>query len=192
MKMLTTVASAAFSLTMFAATPAFADFIDLTGHGSLNNSTSNHTLFSNDGTAINISAGSSNIGTSNLEGFGVKTSGGNLSGIQNNETLSFSFGNNVNVTGISFRQWEGPDKATLNSTFGSLTLNDDSCMFCSGQDFDLSLDGISSFNITGASSLSVFYVSGISFENAELPLPASAWLFGSALLGLAAARKKKS
>jgi hypothetical protein len=193
MKSFVLKSSSAAVFALLAATSATADYVDFTGLGSINNSTSSYSQLSTGGVSVTANAGSNNIGSYNLDGFGVHSGRFNLPGLQNGETLGFSFNQSVNITGISFRQWEGPDKATLSGSFGSLTLDNDSCAFCSSESFGLNIQGISAFDVSGASALSVFLVEGISFDTVTaVPVPASAWLFGSSLLGLASlARRKK-
>ncbi|CAH0992606.1 hypothetical protein SIN8267_02739 [Sinobacterium norvegicum] len=185
-------ASSALLLSALSTASATADYVDFTGLGSINNTTSSYSQLSNGGVSVTADAGHYNIGSYSLDGFGVHKGGINLPGLQNGETLGFSFNQSVNITGIKFRQWEGPDKAILSGVFGSLTLDSDSCAFCSSQSFGLNIQGISSFDVSGASSLSVFLVEGISFDAvAAVPVPASAWLFGSSLLGLASLIRRK-
>lgn len=182
----------AISLAVFAGQAA-ADSFDFTGMGSINDSVSSVNVASATGdVTVTVSTASGNIGAYNLDGFGVKDGFLNLPGLQNGETLNFAFSETVDIGTIHMRQWEGPDRVILVS-YGdgsSVVLDDDSAAFNTNEYFAVNLTGIDSLTITGQASVSL--VAG--FQNVTLsavPVPAAAWLFGSALVGLGGMARRK-
>lgn len=112
-------------------------------------------------------------------------------GIQQNESLVISFSQAVTVNSVTFAAWDGPDTAKLVASNGNeLTLDADPT-FGQVDSFTLSALGpLSSFSITDTSFTGLFTLRGLDVSPvAAVPVPASVWLFGSALLGLSARRR---
>lgn len=110
-------------------------------------------------------------------------------GIQQNESLIITFSEAVTVTGLTLAAWDAPDKALVTDNNGNtLTLDDD---FTSQvHTFDLSsLGAITSFSLKDTSFTGLFTLRGL--EVSAVPVPAAAWLFGSAVLGLVGVRRKR-
>lgn len=115
-------------------------------------------------------------------------------GLQQNETLTVSFSEDVTVNSITFAAWDGPDLAALSASNGNtLELDDDPT---SGQQdtFDISSLGVlSSFTITNTKFTGLFTLRGLEVT-AAVPLPSAGVLFSSVLLtlgGLARSRNRK-
>lgn len=166
---------------------------DFTGHGNAA-AAANQTV---DGITVTVSAPGEDLGYYNLDGLGVKTGFFNLPGLQNNETLRVDFSETVDIATLTMRQWEGPDSIVLvgYGTGSALTLDNDSCAFCSAETFNIGLTGIDYLTITGNSGLTVTLLAGLGGVTAtasEVPVPAAAWLFGSALVGLAGIGRRKA
>lgn len=175
---------------------ASATSFDFTGYGSSNNSSSINVL-SADGTitATVTSASGGNVGAYDIDGFGVKDGFFNLPGLQNGEILRVDFSETVDIGTLTMRQWEGPDEAILvgYGTGGSLNLSADSCGLCSAETFGVNLTGIDYLTIQGNSGLTVTLLAGLGDVEltSAVPVPAAAWLFGSALIGLAGLGRRK-
>lgn len=166
---------------------------DFTGKGSAA-AAANQTVGGITVTVTQEMGGNFGLGYLNLDGLGVKRTsgccGGILDGIQNNQTIKVSFSGLVNFGSITFRQWEGPDKIQLVSAGGNLTLDAETSAG-SAETFDLSsLGAIDSFTLTGDSIGTVAFLAGLN-DVQEVPLPAAAWLFGSAVLGLGGMARRK-
>lgn len=141
--------------------------------------------FSNGGVGVTLTSPGNKV-THYWEGAGVYTGGINLNTLQNNETLVLTFSQTVRLNKLSFRQWEnGFDKVALSSTAGNFTLGNS----------DYTTDGIlvdwflfdtpllvNSISLKGDSGVTVAWLRSVDVE--AVPLPAAAWLLGSALLGL--------
>lgn len=195
LKVSVAVMGLAFSQLALSATSSATSF-DFTGYGSSNNASVVNVL-SNDGlfTATVTSASGGNVGAYNLDGFGVKDGFFNLGGIQDNEVLRVDFSQTLDIGTLTLRQWEGPDNVILRGygTGGSVTLNTDSCAFCTAETFTVNLTDIDYLTIEGNSFGTVAFLAGLGNVSApsEVPVPAAAWLFGSALVGLAGLKRKK-
>lgn len=179
----------------FAAAANTPTSFDFTGLGSQSNSSSIHVTSAAGDVVATVTAPGENVGAYSLDGVGVKTGFFNLSGIQDGETLKVSFSEDVNIDRISMRQWEGPDRVLVgvNTDQGSYSfaLDNDSCGLCSGEDFEhLGLEDVNYITITGDSFATVTFLSGLGVT--VVPLPAAAYLFGSALLGLVAVARRRT
>lgn len=167
---------------------------DFTGKGGQNDSSS-ITFTSTGGlttTAVATAPGE-NVGASSLEGIGVKTGFFNLNSLQNNEVLRVDFADDVNITSFTMRQWEGPDeiifKAFGDSNNYTLNYGPDSCALCTTETVGVDFKDINYITIEGNSSLTVTYLAGMGVT--VVPLPAAAYLFGSALMGLVAISRRR-
>jgi hypothetical protein len=187
MKHILTIAT----LTLASSLTSAATF-NFTGLGSVPGSGYSNTV---DGITVTITAPGENLGYLNADGIGVKRNCCDLSGLQNNEDLLVSFSEEVTIGSLTFRQWEGPDRVQLNSAGGNLDLNDDTSAFGSSESFDLSaLTGITSFTLEGNSFATVTLLASLGNVQASasaVPVPAAAWLFGSALIGLVGVGRRK-
>lgn len=208
------IAAAALALM---GSSAFADSIDFTGNGGTLKLFSTKTTdfgssvgFTSAGggitgtlTATNSSGGASNIGGLNLDGYGVWD--GYSGTIEGDETLIITFDQVVDIGSIHLRQWEGPDDgivATFFSAGGNSTVvhtSDDGGAFNTNEHITLNATGVSSIQVSGIYNGKIlgipktqFYVAGLNnVELSQVPLPAAAWLFGSALLGLVGIGRRK-
>lgn len=157
-------------------------------------STAGSYSFSNGGIGVTVTAPGEQA-SYYWEGVGVSTGAFNLKTLQNNESLTLSFDQTVRLNALSFRQWEnGFDQVVLNSTAGSLTLGYS----------DYTTDGVlvdwfefgspllvDSITLTGDSGATATWLRSVDVE--AVPVPAAAWLMGSALMGLGgvAARRRR-
>lgn len=128
---------------------------------------------------------------------GVGTNGFNGAMAQG-ETLAVAFDSTITVNTIYFRQWENPglfftyDQVILDGGSFQTTLTDSGQGIVLLDQFPIgqSLDG---FMLTPQNGLTAVYLHSIDFDVAEVPIPAAAWLFGSALVGFfGVSRKRKA
>lgn len=124
------------------------------------------------------------------------------------ETMTVSFDSEVRVDATYFRQWENKilccgDKVYFDysgggSGSGTLTF-EESGQFGLIDGFDVGGLSMTSFTIrpeqdgnkaNGASADTSVYLHSIDFT--EVPVPAAAWLFGSAMLGLAGVARRRA
>lgn len=119
---------------------------------------------------------------------GLGASGGILDGapLDNNESLQFTFSEDVTVGTLDLYGWGVGDSATVSSANGDINLSGPLLVLNGMSSFDLSsLGSISSFTVHSNALLGNFTVAGLSdVSTSEVPVPAAAWLFGSAILGL--------
>jgi hypothetical protein len=145
----------------------------------------------NGGITVTVTAASGGLGYYNLDGIGVKDGFFDLPAMGDNQTLNVNFSTDVTIGSLRMRQWEGPDKVQLASAGGNLTLDAETAPFDTNETFDLSsLGPISSFTLTGDSFGTQTLLAALN-DVQEVPLPAAAWLFGSAVLGLGGVARRK-
>ena len=179
------------SVALAMSTAASAASFDFTGLGSQSGNSS-ITVASDDGTLTAVATASSNVGAFNLDGLGVKGGFFDLKTIGNNETLTITFSEAVDLGELHLRQFEGPDSLLLSWDTGSLLLNDGTASVNEYRTVNLS--GVNFISLTGQGGLTQATLAGLNDVSAvsEVPVPAAAWLFGSALLGLAGAKRKRA
>lgn len=163
------------------------------GGGSINNYSSAWNF--NDGAGINVTVTTPSSGNVSwmTNGVGVGSNGFNQD-FKGGEKLTFTFDQAVTLEGIDFINWEGPDDAAIfeiDGTAQSLTYSasNDKWMFSSAIE-------LTSFTLTnnGSSWTSIYRVQGllgVAAAPSEVPVPAAAWLFGSALVGLGGLARRK-
>lgn len=133
--------------------------------------------------------------TTGGSGFGVKSNCCDLNGIQNNETLRLDFSAAADIGTLFLKGWEGPDRLTLAWDGGSLDINDDNNFWSSDEYYDINLSGVTFLTLTGNSFGTVTTLAGLQDVNltpSEVPVPAAAWLFGTALVGLGSLKKRRT
>ncbi|CAH0990892.1 hypothetical protein SIN8267_00992 [Sinobacterium norvegicum] len=170
---------------------ASAGSLDLTGgYGK----TSTYSA-SSDGIGVDVTAtryGRSASVTMNRGGLGVKGGVNHFQSI-GRETMTFNFTDAVSLKNISFDSktwydWTGRDKVSyVDSTGLSLTLSGNS----TDGSFDIGQNNVDWFTISAAGNWTSTFVDSINYGEYAVPVPASAWLFGSALVGLVGLRRKK-
>ncbi|CAH0990891.1 hypothetical protein SIN8267_00991 [Sinobacterium norvegicum] len=163
---------------------ASAGSLDLTGgYGK----TSTYST-SSDGVGVDITAtryGRSASITKNRRGLGVNGGVRHFQSI-GRETMTFSFTDAVSLKNIAFdkrtwHDWTGPDKVSYTDSNGlSLLLSGDATDGL----FNIGANGIEWFTIASAGYWTSTFVSSIEYGQYAVPVPASAWLLGSALIGL--------
>lgn len=168
-----------------------------------------YTVASTDGSILATATGTykgvdSKVSGLNVEGIGVLTSvplawsvGGVASErpIDNEETLTVTFSKTVDIQYVKFDRWEGADIARVTTDTGlDFNLQGDSNWLSGDEVKTLNLMGVNSISFTAVNGWTSFFLEGFGGVTAsatsEVPVPAAAWLFGSALLGLAGIRKK--
>lgn len=188
--MLKTVLVGAVALAVSAgASAASFDFTGLNGQ----NNNSSITVSSDDGTISAVAtAPGEKVGAFSLDGFGVKSNCCDSRAIGNNETLTITFSETVDLGDLHLRQFEGPDSLLLTWDTGSMVLNDGTASI--NEHRTVNLSGVSFISLTGQGFLTQATLAGLNNVSAvsEVPVPAAAWLFGSALLGLAGAKRKRA
>lgn len=162
------------------------------------NNTDNHLTATatayNEGTQVTL-------GALSLDGIGVRSKWGNVSAIQRLETLRITFSEAVNVGTVHLRQWEALDKVyfTVGKTNGSTNTfaysYESNLLGTNEKASGLGLNGITYLEITGASTTTATFLAGLydvtAAQTSEVPVPAAAWLFGSAMAGLGLFGRKK-
>lgn len=122
-------------------------------------------------------------------------SGGFLSSnaIGNNETLRVNFSSLVTVDAVRLGQWQISESVTFTTNKGnSLTWNTESAAFSSYETVGTTaLGNMLYLDITGNTGTTFATLNRLSNVSA-VPLPAAAWLFGSALLGLVTVARRKT
>ena len=189
--------SAATVLALSLSQSALAATFSFTGLGSVPASSYSTT---SDGITVTVTTPTAGhslkyFSTSGIDGIGASSGLLDPAAVQQGESLTVSFSEEVTVGSITFNQWDG-DRATLSSTGGNLVLDGDSCPLltfsCTSETYDLSsLGGITSFTVTGDNFISAFLLAGLGDVQA-VPVPAAGWLFLSALLGLAGKKRLRA
>jgi hypothetical protein len=182
-----TIAAAVMAVS--ASSLASAGAVDFTGGYGKTNTYSAST----DGVGVDVTAtryGRSAKVTKNRGGLGVKGGVNHFQSI-GRETMSFKFTDSVTLNSLTFDNrtwydWTGRDKVHYTDSNGSsFTLSGSDNMF------DIGADDISWFSLAAGGSWTSTFVAGLDYDPYAVPVPASAWLFGSALVGLAGLRRKK-
>ena len=179
------VAATALGMSSVASAASF-DFTGLSGQ----NNSSSIVVSSNDNSIVaTATAPGEKVGAFNLDGLGVKSNCCDSRSIGDGETLKITFDTLVNVGELHLRQFEGPDSLLLSWDGGSMLLDDGTISL--NEYRTVNLTGISWFTLTGQNFWTQANLAGINNVNA-VPVPAAAWLFGSALLGLVGSKRKRT
>ncbi len=150
------------------------------------------------GVALTVTAGQYQV-SNRQDGLGVGRSSGEAGEINSDlinnglDKLYFNFDKQVKLTNLTMKLWEnGTSLVPLDQfslTYNGVTTNHK----LNNGVFNFSTLGYTSgFYITGIGGGTSFRVSGMTVDPKapEVPVPAAAWLFGSALVGLAGMRRR--
>lgn len=179
---------------LLAATAGTAQAASISFHGGGGNNYSSAWNF-DDGAGISVTVTTADSGKDvawMTNGLGV---GSNLfnQDFSSGESMHFQFSETVTLAGIDFQNWEGccDDVAVIEIDGNPVSLtysgSGDLWTFAA----PIEMDGFT-LKDTG-SGVSIYRVEGLMDVTAapEVPVPAAAWLFGSALVGLAAIGRKR-
>lgn len=121
------------------------------------------------------------------------------------ETITVTFSEEVTISNIYLRQWENNvlgfgDEVNFTSAGGNVNFDESDQTIGLLDRFDVGVTA-TSFTLTpeqngtngaGASNRTAVYLHSLEFEVSEVPLPAAAYLFGSALAGLVAVGRRRA
>ncbi|MDX9843533.1 MAG: PEP-CTERM sorting domain-containing protein [Aquabacterium sp.] len=183
---LKTLAAVALAATL----PALAQAADFNLAGS--SGTTATATFSSGGIGLNVTAGK---GTSQVDvtyssgGLGVSTGLFDAPGIGDNEYLTLTFSQAVNLTALRLAEWDIPDNATLSWAGGSRNLVGDGIVSTDTE----SLSGVVGqvFRLEATSGLTTFRLNGLTAV-AAVPEPSTYALMGLGLVGIAAMRRRRA
>ena len=191
MKKLSSLGLAAAAVVFTAS--ASASTISYTGLSNGQTSVYSSTV---DGITVDVT-GTRNGGQANVTtrgaGLGVKGGVDHFQSI-GNETMTFTFSSAVDLAGLTFDNgtwrdfWTGKDIVGYSDSAGNTqTFN------TNNNHFSLANAGITSFTLSAQGNMTSTFIAGIEFNAspAEVPVPAAAWLFGSALVGLGSFARRK-
>lgn len=189
MSTLKTLAAVVLAATL----PAMAQAADFNlATGPLISTTTGTATFSGGGIGLNIqgpsNGGSLDVTLSNI-GVGVKNSALDLPGIGNNESLTLTFSQVVNLSSLRLAEWDLPDRATLYWTGGSVNLVGDGLVSTDTVALSNAVGKV--FTLTGTTSLSTFRLNGLTAV-AAVPEPSTYALLGLGLVGIAAVRRRQT
>lgn len=178
---------ALFGAALALSTGVSAASFDFTG-GSTSGATSSDGVIT-----VSFSTPSGSV-TATGGGVGVKDGWVNAGALQNNETLRLDFSATTNIGSLFLTGWEGPDRLTLTYDGGVVDINDDNNGWGSNETYAINLTGVTFITLKGNSWGTATRLSGlgnVSATPSEVPVPAAAWLFGTALVGLAGIARKR-
>lgn len=137
--------------------------------------------------------GTTTLGARDYIGVGTNVVNGAIS---NGEGLKLTFDYNIELTGMGLSQWENCCESAQ-IVYGGVTeelgSSDSQQEFFNTRDYwDFANLEMNEMVLQPSGGLPAFYLFELSYDRVSpVPLPAAAWLFGSALLGLAGIKRKK-
>lgn len=176
------VNSAAIAAMMLVSAAGHAAVFNLQGDGG---ALGNSAVFVDAGISLTLSVDATQaVVTQSAQGLGISQGGNDARAIDGrgpDEFLTLDFDQLVRLDSISFGSWDSNDRVTFSGlssrerfggNSGSLALN----------------EWVQSFSLGAVRNRDDFRIASISVS--AVPVPAAAWLFGSALLGLVGCRRK--
>lgn len=178
------------AVVVAAALPAMAQAADFNLTGG--SGTTASATFSSGGIGLTVtgpSLGGSLDVTRSSGGLGVSTGFLDAAGIGNNESLTLTFSQVVNLTSLKLAEWDIPDNATLSWAGGSRNLVGDGIVSTDTE----TLSGVVGqvFTLKGTSALTTFRLNGLTAV-AAVPEPSTYALMGLGLAGIAAVRRRRA
>lgn len=122
-------------------------------------------------------------------GLGVNAGLLDFPGIGNNESLTLTFSQVVNLTSLRLAEWDIPDRATLSWSGGSINLVGDGLVSTDIEALNNAVSNV--FTLKGASTFTTFRLNGLTAV-AAVPEPSTYAMMGLGLVGIGMVARRRA